>query len=149
MISTINVPLRIKWSDFDRTIHPAFPAKVREELIRDQILDWLAFQKGAFAWWLEPHGALKRKAGKLVFHVPNNRHYMTGAPDIIGSWNGRPLGIEVKRPASKGVQAGVASEGQIHFMHMARSQGWVCFFAWRLEDVKLCLGEFDQMGAGK
>lgn len=145
-------PLRTKWSDYDRAEQPSFPIKVREELIRDQILDWLAFSREAMAWWCEPFGALKKRGGKLRFMAPTNRHYRTGIPDILGSWRGRPLGIEVKRPMAveiingKKVKTppGVASDAQVAFMHEARSKGWVCFFSWTLADAKQSLIEFDQ-----
>jgi hypothetical protein len=136
-------PLRLRWSDFDRSGQVPFPTKVREELVRDQILDWLRFQKQCMAWWNEPHSVLRRKAGKLVMHAPANRHFKTGIPDILGSWKGRPLAIEVKRPKAPGADPGVLREGQIAFMHEARAQGWIAFVAWRLEDVKTCLLEFE------
>lgn len=121
-------------------------------MIRDQILDWLALQRHSYAWWNEPHGALRRKAGRLKFMTPNNRHYKTGVPDILGFWRGRPLAIEVKRPpASEMVRGkktrvapGVASEDQVTFMQDARPHGCVCFFAWTLMDARLSLQEFDQ-----
>lgn len=144
MIPTLP-PLRTKWSDFSTTDLPSFHEKIREELIRDQILDWVNHQSKCMAWWVEPQRALVRRRGKLLLTRPNNRHYLTGVPDIIGSWKGRPLAIEVKRPAAKGnVGAGRVSEDQVAFMHRARATGWICFFAWRLEHVKQCIQEFDQ-----
>lgn len=142
------LPLRLRWNEFDRSAQAPFPMKVREQLIRDQILDWLCFRPHAMAWWCEPHSVLKRKAGKLVMHAPTSRHFKTGVPDILGSWRGRPLGIEVKRPKAPGASPGIVSPAQVSFMHQAREQGWACFFAWCLQDVQLCLSEYDHQFLG-
>lgn len=136
-------PLRLRWSDFDRSGQVPFKSPVREELIRDQILDRLAFRSDALAIWHEPKIKLARRGGKLVCHTPANRHFRVGTPDIIGSIAGRPLGIEVKRPKAVGAEPGRPSPEQIQFMHEARRAKWICFFAWRLEDVETCLQEFN------
>jgi hypothetical protein len=64
-----------------------------------------------------------------------SRHLKLGWPDISGSWNGKPLGIEVKKPG------GTLSLEQHAFIERAKSAGWIAFVATSVECVREALGK--------
>lgn len=136
-------PVRNKWVDFKRA-YPLQKIRVTEKEVRELILEWLGWHGHCMAWWNEPHGAVvigkKRFQSKQIFDKFNRK----GVPDILGSWRGKPLAIEVKRPSTKLHAAGKASPEQIEFIREAREKGWIAFFAWTIDDVKMQLKEFEE-----
>lgn len=136
-------PLRIKWGDFKRA-YPLQKIKVTENSARELILDWLGWHGHCMAWWNEPHGAVMVKGVRIRSKHLFNKYNRKGVPDILGSWKGRPLAIEVKRPGTKLHGAGTASPDQIEFIKEAREKGWIAFFAYTIDDVKMQLKEFEE-----
>lgn len=134
---------RIKWKDFKRA-YPLQKIRVTEDSVRELILDWLNWHGHCMAWWNEPHGAVviggKRFRSKQIF----NKYNRTGVPDILGSWRGKPLAIEVKRPSTKLHASGKASADQIAFIEEARRKGWIAFFAYTIDDVKMQLKDYEE-----
>lgn len=136
-------PLRIKWGDFPKAF-PLQRIKVPEKGVRECILDWLIWHSHCMAWWNEPHGAIIFRGKRIRSAQLLDKHNRKGVSDILGSWKGKPLAIEVKRPGTKLHGAGIASLDQIAFIEEAREKGWIAFFAFNIDHVKMQLKEFEE-----
>jgi len=93
-------------------------------------MEWLEYQPLFFGW--------RQNAGMSVREYKGNRHVfrassMPGISDIIGSWGGKPLAIEVKRPGEK------PRPNQVEFLRRASESGWITIVATSLDDVILAL----------
>lgn len=66
-----------------------------------------------------------------VFHWKNWGGPMgtSGIPDILGIWQGKMLGIEVKRPG------GIVAEHQKAFLAKINAEGGIAFVARSVDDV--------------
>lgn len=132
----------LKWSSSHSRPDKLKPFKIDENPVRDLILDWLNTHIHCDAWMNESQGTYDKKI--RGFRANNHRHHRKGVPDILGTWKGRALYIEVKRPATKQNGAGRPSEDQIAFIRKQIRHGAIAFFAWGLEDVREQLAFFER-----
>jgi hypothetical protein len=111
--------------------HQTTQLKLSEKDIQDQILQWLALQRGFFGWRQNAGMTINRytnKAGQTSTHA-FRASSMSGISDIIGSWYGKPLAIEVK------ANSGKLRDNQKEFLARAEAAGWICIVAYGLNDV--------------
>lgn len=132
--------MRLKWSQSAGKKKPLRPFHLMENDVRDLMLDWLIQIPMTDVWMNESQGVYHTKLKKHL--KTNHRHYRKGVPDILGSYCGTSLYIEVKRPATKLNGAGSPSAEQIEFIKRAIKNNCIAFFAWDLDDVKEQLLEF-------
>lgn len=105
--------------------------KLSEKQIQDQILEWLALQRGFFGWRQNAGMSINRytnKRGETSTHA-FRASSMSGISDIIGSWFGKPLAIEVK------ANSGKLRDNQRDFLTKAEAAGWITIVAYGLDDV--------------
>lgn len=69
-----------------------------EKAIETQILDWLNYQPGVFAFKVNTTGIWD--SSRRIFRTIKNKHIHKGTADIIGIKNGKFFSIEVKSPAA-------------------------------------------------
>lgn len=81
--------------------------------------------------------ALRAKGG-FWFKSHGNMYQMAGLPDIIGCYQGRFVGIEVKRPSKK--ISGVSSI-QAHRLKQIKAAGGIAGVASSVEDAMTILDE--------
>lgn len=105
-------------------------AMTPEGIIKHEICNWLEIKqlKGDCLFWIN-------QAGKIPGRINRSKYIRNGVPDILGSWYGRPLAIEVK------TKTGRVSPEQKSFIEDATARGWIAFVARSLGDVKQILGE--------
>lgn len=68
--------------------------------------------------------------GVFVWKTHGGQFGTAGEPDLIGSYKGKALGIEVKRPGKK------ATRLQYLFLKKLQAAGATAFVACSIEDVK-------------
>ncbi len=68
--------------------------------------------------------------GVFVWKTHGGQFGTAGEPDLIGSYKGKALGIEVKRPGKK------ATRLQDLFLKKLQAAGAIAFIAYNLEDAK-------------
>ena len=102
----------------------------KESDIQKSILKYLQMNR-IFAFSVKTQGTYdpKRKAFRL------NPQMTTGVSDIIGSFNGRLLAIEVK------TRRGKTTKNQDEFIRKVNEAGGVGFVARSIDDVEKMLGE--------
>jgi hypothetical protein len=83
-----------------------------EKLIVNKIKDWLSVNCSGF-----------------YFKVHGGPYQRSGLPDIMGCWNGRFIGIEVKQPGGK------PTELQQRTINDINRAGGLAFVACSVEDV--------------
>lgn len=106
-----------------------------EKQVQDTILEWLNLQPRTFAW--------RQNSGKFLIQHPSGKKYMVvvgtkGMCDIIASWKGRFLAIEVKSFIGK------LSDEQRDFIEMINDRGGISFVAHSLDEVIKTLEEIDE-----
>jgi len=89
-----------------------------ETELKNQLCTWLERFPDRCVFTISPP-----RRGKYT-----SRFLRAGWPDISGSWNGRPLGIEVKLPS------GALSIAQHEMIERMRKLGWIAFVATCPED---------------
>lgn len=105
-----------------------------EKDIEKQILHYLEFLPGCFAWKNNTTGVFDPQ--KKVFRKPQNKFAINGVSDILGIYKGRFLAIEVKKPSNK-----LRPEHQIQFINNVIKNGGIAFFATSVEEVREKLKE--------
>ena len=127
-----------------------------EQVTKRSICAWLWQHqiKGHCMFWLNMSTGLW-DARRQIYRKNQSRFGRLGVPDILGSWYGRPMGIEVKAPEIKDLfgkriqSKGYPSEDQKKFIEDARARGWFAFVAWGIEDCVKELIESDFAKAAK
>jgi hypothetical protein len=99
-----------------------------EKQIEALILDWLNHQKGVVAYKNNSTGYFD--ATKGFFRKRTGKYQERGSSDIVGSFRGRALFIEVKS------KRGRPTEEQKAFLENMARTGAIAFLARSLEDVK-------------
>jgi len=107
---------------------------IKEIDIQKGILTYLKY-KGIFAWRNNTIGVYDQARGR--FRTPGFGS-IKGAPDILGSYAGKPLGIEVKAPK------GTLSDHQKAFKERALKEGWIYILAREIDDVRAVLDSIDR-----
>lgn len=112
--------------------------KILEKDIKDQMMDWLAYQKKTFVW-IQNQGSYYTGEGR-------SRHgfkatSVSGVSDILGVWQGYPLAIEVKRPKEKPTQL------QTEFLDNFARAGGIAICAHSLEELQRSLKQVMQLAA--
>jgi penicillin-binding protein-related factor A (putative recombinase) len=97
------------------------------------ILDWLALQDKCFAVKMNNVGVFDAK--KRIYRKPNNKHIHKGVPDIIGLYDGRFFGVEVKFGKNK------PSDHQTKFINRVKEAGGVAFWCNSFTDFMYKFGE--------
>ena len=100
---------------------------IKESQIQRAILEYLARIGRGFFWRNQSTGLYdptKKTFRAMAFGQ------VAGVPDILGVFEGRFVGIEVKTPIGK------VSPNQKIFMEKAKANGAVVFIARSIEDVK-------------
>ncbi|GAB1376810.1 hypothetical protein MASR1M48_16620 [Lactococcus petauri] len=126
--------VRLKWAMSSGKKKPLRPFAVAEDDVRDLMLDWLIQIPMMDVWMNQTTGVFDKKINS--FRKNNHRHYRKGIPDIIGSYCGVAIYIEVKRPKTLQQEAGSPSVEQVEFIKRAIQNNAIAFFAWDLDDVK-------------
>jgi penicillin-binding protein-related factor A (putative recombinase) len=116
-----------------RAILKLKPQVRKEKDIEQEILLWLNYQKGCFAWKNKSMGTFNAKRG--VYLKPTHRFSEKGSSDILGIWQGYMLCIEVKS------EKGRLMPHQAVFLDRMHELGAIAFVARSLEDVKAHLIE--------
>jgi hypothetical protein len=106
-----------------------------EGAIKHEICNWLEIKQiqGKCLFWIN-------QAGKIPGRINRSKYLRNGVPDILGSWEGRPLAIEVK------TKTGKVSPEQKKFIEDALARGWIAFVARSLDDVKQVLDDYQILG---
>lgn len=114
--------------------------KELEKKIETSILDWLNLQPECFAFKINTVGIFDPKTRR--FRKNSNPHIHNGTSDILGSWHGRMLAIEVKRDKSDYGPKTYPSQEQKLFIDRIQRTGGIAFVARSLKDVQdhLCHG---------
>lgn len=107
---------------------------VKESDIQAVILDYLASLPGAKFWTNKTTGTYDPKFGG--FRKLNGRHNARGSPDILGTIDGKFIGIEVKKPS------GIVSPEQQDFINALNRVGAIAFVARSLDDVICVLRKY-------
>ena len=105
-----------------------------EKKIETSILDWLNLQPECFAFKINTGGIFDPKSRR--FRKNSNPHCHNGTSDIIGSWRGKMLAIEVKREKSVYGPKTYPSREQKEFLTRIEQAGGIAFVARSLEEVK-------------
>ena len=91
------------------------------------ILEWLSLQPFVVAWRNNTTGIYDPH--ELVFRKSKSKFARNGVSDILGSWRGRFLAIEVKAPKKR------PSETQTKFITDIRKSGGLACVACSIDDV--------------
>lgn len=102
-------------------------SKTPEGRIKNQICEWLGYQKDCF-FWVQATGGIY-DPGRGIFRKLNGKHQMVGVADILGIYRGRPLAIEVKAGKNK------PSDAQRIFLASFERAGGLAVVAYSVEDV--------------
>lgn len=100
---------------------------IKESDIQAVILDYLASLPRAKFWKNKTTGTYDPKIGG--FRKMHGRHNSRGSPDILGTIDGKFIGIEVKKPS------GIVSTDQQDFINHLNKVGAIAFVARSLDDV--------------
>lgn len=100
--------------------------KQEETVIRNEILDYLNFQYNTLMLVFY-NGAIYDP--KIKRYRNKGKYSRDGVTDLVGTYRGKPLGIEVKVPGEK------PSKEQLEFHQEARSKGWIIIVATSVADV--------------
>ena len=103
--------------------------------IQKEILDYL-WRQDIFCWRNNSVGLFDPIRG--IVRKPN-KYQLLGVSDILGSYKGKPLAIEVKSATGK------LSENQVKFLDKAISEGWIAFTARSVEDVEAKFNQFEKI----
>jgi hypothetical protein len=106
-----------------------------EKAIETQILEYLDYLPGCFAWKNNNTGIFDPT--KKVFRKPKGRFLINGISDIIGMYKGKALFIEVKTP--KTIKR--VSVDQKEFLRRVGELGAIALVASSIEDVQNALKE--------
>ena len=91
-----------------------------EKQLENIILDWLNTMRNCFAFKINTTGVYDPR--KKVFRKNNGKHIHRGTCDILGEYDGKFFGIEVKAGYNK------PSDDQIIFMNLIKRGGGVAFW---------------------
>jgi hypothetical protein len=116
-----------------RTIRKPKVTMRKEKDIEQEILLWLNYQRGCFAWKNKSMGTFNAKRG--IYLRPTHRFSEKGSSDILGVWQGYMLCIEVKSAKGR------LMPHQEVFLDRMNELGAIAFVARSLEDVKAYLIE--------
>lgn len=105
-----------------------------EKKIETSILDWLNLQPECFAFKINTVGVFDPR--KRCFRKNTNPHLHNGTSDIVGTWQGRMLAIEVKREKSVDGPKTYPSREQKEFLTRVQNAGGIAFVARSLREVK-------------
>ena len=93
--------------------------------IQDAIMDYLGYRQDVWSFRCNSGSILTKYGGKVIL-APK------GTSDIIGTWNGRFLAIEVKKPKPNKTYP---SKVQREYIEMINDLGGLAFVARSVEDV--------------
>lgn len=112
---------------------PYFGGAKLEKQIELEILTWLNFQPGCFAWKNKSMGTFNAKRG--VYLKSTHRFSEKGTSDILGIYRGHMLCIEVKSAKGR------LMPHQAEFLERMDRLGAIAFVARSVDDVKAMLIE--------
>lgn len=119
-----------------------------EKSIENEILAYLERIPVCFAWKNQSVGIFDPI--KKIYRRPNNRFHIKGTSDVIGSYNGKVIAIEVKKPQEHKYilknwellrkylgndKKKMHYREQIEFIEKINQTGGLGFFASSVEDV--------------
>jgi penicillin-binding protein-related factor A (putative recombinase) len=105
-----------------------------EKELETAILSYLNYLPGCFAWKNNSTGIYDPV--KKVFRKPKNIYAINGVADVLGSYRGKLLAIEVKLPTNK-----KRNPEQTLFLKRVIDSGGIAFYATSLDEVKEKLSE--------
>lgn len=105
------------------------PREPKESEIQLAICDYLALKR--YFFWRQNTTSVFDATKKVFRALP--KYAMRGVPDICVLWNGKFIGLEVKRPKGK------QSEGQIEFELGSKKAGAEYYVVTSLDDVRKVL----------
>ncbi len=114
-----------------------------EKHIQEQILTYLNLQPHCLAFAVKTTGFFDTKRG--VFRKNTSKFVIKGTSDIIGSWKGRPLCIEVKTVKGYTKYMKNPTEHELNqraFLETAQSKGWIALIVCSLDTVIETLKKF-------
>jgi penicillin-binding protein-related factor A (putative recombinase) len=104
-----------------------------EKEIETSILQYLEFVPNCYAWKNQSIAVFDPR--KKTFRKAASKFLINGVSDILGTYQGKFLAIEVKRPSNK-----KRNEDQDHFIKNINDRGGIAFYATSIDDVKKGLG---------
>lgn len=107
-----------------------------EGLIKNQICEWLSYQRDMMFWQNQSVGVYD--PGKGIFRKCKSKYQRNGVADILGVYKGKPLAIEVKS------KKGYPTVEQKAFLAEFEKMGGIAILARSIEDVEKVLKQVDQ-----
>lgn len=114
---------------------------MREKQIETDILTWLNYQPGCFAFKVNTVGVWDSAKGR--YRTNNNPFVMKGCSDIIGIWKNKFLAIEVKTPQQLKQLEKKPTETWLYqkaFLGKVANNGGIALIAMSLDGVMEGLG---------